>query len=559
MISGINPKVVIQSLGEMQEELTSVKGDVDNMKNNLGEVSPDELNFNSDEVSPGDQEKVKVIKTPEDAKKVLNEALKDLQNVADNIDAICGQAEEEVKEASIKRMNEKYASNMNMLISNATKAIDDAKEAMAHWSFLLSSKSIEKSISNPELKQAAKTLKEVGRFTKLLEGIGFIKKDATAVPPTGAKFTGDKWPDKGNPAKIELNTWRKGQTKFDSDKIFEDKRPNPAIDNRLTDVDYHRFGDDAEFINASFVFNKKNPFNSYWDIFDIKNRKRVVASFNNAPEVLGPKTEKGLLAFGSKMYANKLKRIISSEGLDVVKAQLNGKFVQIPEKLKRIASTGDMTEVRKYFADAYGDKDYAKQLTSKDNPSRLPIEYEPEFDSPNTKEDTTKDGPGVISSQKGRKVDLEVIRARARNAVSLARRFAAVGSIPFTKQGIAVKANELMQLNDSAFLTIEATLKQIPIVNVAALKEGHLPDTETGIVGNSGTGVSNPVSKVSTEDLNDGVKGDAKISKQANLVPQITTLDNSNLQLSDYFTTTQKKLAEKGVGTNLLRKPAYRM
>lgn len=559
MMPEINPKVVIKTLAEMQEELTSVKGDVDNMQNDLGEVSPEELHFNPEEAPPEDKEKMKSIKTPEDAKKVLNEALRDLQNVADNIDAICGQAEQEVKEAAMKRMNDRYASNMNVLITNASKAIDDAKDAMSHWAFLLSSRSIEKSISNPDLKQAANTIKEVGKFSKLLEGLGFIKKDATAVPPTGAKFTGDKFPAKGDPAKIELNTWHKGQTKFDADKSFEDKRPNPAIDNRLTDVEYNRFGDDGEFVNASFIFDKKNPYNSYWDIFDAKNRKRVVASFNNAPAVLGPKTNNGLRSFGSAQYGEKLKQVVASEGLDVVKAQLNGKFIPIPDKLARIASTGDMSGVRKYFADAYGDKEYAKKLTSTDNPSQLPIDYTPEYDSPNDKKDTTKDGPGTISSQKSRKVDPEVVRARARNAVNLARRFSAAGSIPFTKQAIAIKANELMQLSDSAFLTVEATLKQMPIVNVAALKEGHLPDTETGIVGNSSTGVSDPKSRVSTEDLSEGVKGDAKIAKQANLVPQVISSENTGLPLSSYFTTTQKQLAEKGVDTNLVRRPTYRM
>lgn len=609
----MNEKEIIRSVAEMQQELEEVKGKADGMKQDLEGIEPVDLDFNTEALGDTEKEKAVQIKTPADAKKVLNEACTDLQNVIDNLDAICGQAEVEAKEASFKRMSSRYESQLKTLFKNADQAITDAKSAMAHWSFLLSASASEKSITNASLKQAAQTVKEVNKFNKLLQNMG-LKREATAVPPTGAKFTGDKWPAKGDPAKVEIHHWEKGADKFKSDKKFEDKRPNPAIDDRLTDAEYGRFGQDAPFVNASFKHNPQAPETSYWLITDKRSGLKVKASFKDAPAVLGPKTPQGLKMFASSGYKRQLLSTVASEGLGVVKAALNGKYVTASEgfsegdKVKDLAGNkgkikedlgngmykvkfkdgtkrevpgsdlkarGDKkeeeksektsslqkkaagSEERSYYADAYGSKEYAKDLTSGAAPSKQPIGYKPEHDDPNTKQDSTKDGVGTISSKQS--VNKAIITAKARRAVDLARKFAATGAIEFTKKAIAAKATELMGLQDPAFKTVEATLAQMPIVNEAALKEAHLPDSETGIVGNKYTGVSDPKGTVDSQGINDAVKGDAKIAKKASMVPQVASSTPQGMQISDMFTTTAKALQNKGVDLEKLRKPRYRM
>ena len=114
-------------------------------------------------------------------------------------------------------------------------------------------------------------------------------------------------------------------------------------------------------------------------------------------------------------------------------------------------------------------------------------------------------------------------------------------------------------MSDSTFKTVEATLSVMPIVNEAALREAHLPDSEVGIIGNSSVGVRDPKSQVKAENVDGAVKSDAKIAKQASVVPQVATTQTQNMQLSNLFTTTAKALQDKGVDLGKLRQPRYRM
>jgi len=144
-------------------------------------------------------------------------------------------------------------------------------------------------------------------------------------------------------------------------------------------------------------------------------------------------------------------------------------------------------------------------------------------------------------------------------AVELARKYASVGAIPFTKEAIYQKAASFMHLTDDEFCIKESTISEMPIVNEAALKQAHIPDTETGIVGNSKEGVRDPKASVKTEDINPNVRSDAKISKQSSIVPQLqVNPEGGNLDLSSMFTTTLNKLARKGVDISVLRAPKYR-
>lgn len=540
----LDTKELKKSLAEMRDDLTSVKDDAENMKQDISEIQPEELDLDA---LPADEKKEKeeIVKSPADAKKVLNEAIKDLQSVVDNIDAICGQAEQEIKEASVKRHNEKYASTISTLVTAAEKSISDARDAIKHWAWLVKSKREKIDLQDSSLKQAAQTLQEVSKFDKLLKSLGF-KREGTAVPPTNSEFSGDKWPKSGNPAEEELDHWKKGQTKFNSDKSFEDKRPNPAVDNRLTDVDYKRFMEKPS-VSASFT-KLRDTADSFWDVVDTKSGMRIQASFSNAPAALGSKDQKGFNAFSSKQFGNNIVEAVKTFGISNVKNQLNAKYASFEEGIKKVAS--DESAVRSYYADAYGDKSYAKEMV-KNNQAVKPA----------PKGYTPKDRLADKKAAKmpARQINAAIIQANAREAVLGARKFASVGAIPFTKAAIAKKAQELLTLKEGEMRVAIATISQLPITNEAALKLSHIPDSEKGIVSNTASGVSSPTAeKVKTEGLDSNVKLDATISKKASLIPQMSSNGVSGLSLASRFTTTEQKLASKGIGLDSIRKPNYR-
>lgn len=542
----LDTKKIKQSLAEMREDLNLAKDEAEGMKQDIGEIQPEDVDLG---MLPEDEKKEKeeVIKSPADVKKVLNEALKDLQNVIDNLDAACGQAEEEIKEASIKRHNDKYASNLSELTSNAEKFINEAKDSVKHWAWLKTAKKEKINIQDSSLKQAAQTIQEVSQFNKLLGKI--FKREATAVPPTGSEFSGDKWPKGGDPAKTELKEWEKGQSKFNTDKSFEDKRPNPATDNRLTDVDYRRFNEnDKPSVSASFT-QLRDKNDSYWDVVDTRSGMRIQASFSDAPSHLGPKDEKGFRAFSSKNFAEKIVSAVKSFGISNVKNQLNAKYASYEEGLKKVAS--DESTVKSYYADAYGDKSYAKEMVKNtESVKTQPRGYIPKYNL---------SGKKAEASKPQREVSAAIVQANAKVAVSGARKFAAVGVIPFTKKSIAKKAQELLSLKENEMKVAISTIEQFPIVNEAALKMSHIPDTESGIVSNTATGVSSPTAeKLKTEGLDSNVKSDAAISKKASFVPQTASNGVEGLQLSSRFTTTASKLESKGIDLSNIKKPHYR-
>jgi hypothetical protein len=596
---------VTSALKSMVAELNSVKKEAADYAGEVSEMKPEELvgqggppqsdeqgeeggeggEFGEEHGEKG-EEKATKIDTPEAAKKVLDKAIKDLQDVVDNLDGICGAAESEIKEAKLERFNDKYASKLTKLTEVADKGIADAKDALKHWAFLRQAHQPSKSLKDSNLKSALKTIEEVGIFQKAVQKI-FGKREvtATAVPPTGAEFSGDKFPSKtGDPKLVEERAWQGSADKFKRDRKWEDARVNPAVDNRLTTVDYSR--DDKPHVNASFTFKEENPYESYWDVVDTKVGKRMVANFLNTPDELGDKDENAFKFFASREYGKRIvENIMTKEqekeaklasktsgsaidGIDFVKNTLNGKYAKLTNEA-RAPKIKDKAAVRKYYADMYGDGEFARELTSNKKKAAegeskdMDVEYTPEKEHPeeaNAGEqfEKAKDGPGKLTSKKE---DPELIKARARRSVDVARYYAAIGAIPFEQKAIYAKAQELMGLEDSVFNTKEATLRELPIVNEAALKEAHIPESEYGVIGNTNTGVSEPKSTVETENLNATVNSDAKISskKTASIVPQLTS-DVGGLKLSSAFTTLESKLAKVGVslGSARIRRPVYK-
>jgi len=554
-----------EALSSMKEELQLIKKEAEEFMEDFEDTGPEDILLDEDldkeEVNEEGKEKEPDIKieTPEDAKKVLDEAKEDIQAVIDNLDGVIGEGEEEVEKIAFKRFNEKYASTLKEIGGRAKTAISETKDALKHWSFL--KKRIKKKeakidtskIKNSQLKQAADTLHEMSVFEKMLDKLGFVRK-STAVPPTGAEFSGNKWPEGKNPAEVELRHWESGASKYNKDKKFEDSRPNAAVEHRLDTSEYSR--NDQPFVNASLKIVNDPVLGktaSYWNVYDSKTKKSFNLVFKDASPKLGPKNEEGFKNFASKKFGQLLIDTVIEEGIDNVKAYANGQF-------SKTAAVDDKSSLRKYYSDAYGDKGYSKELTSGANTENMNTAYKPKKDKVENSEDNpefgkAKDGPGKISAK-----EKEEMLVKARRGVEIAKKAAAGGVIDFNKAAIKEYTKKLMKKSDKEINAIEETLNELPLVNEAALKEATIPDADSGIVGNSLTGVSNPEGKSNTEGIDSNVASDAKISKKAGFVPQTNIQPTSNLQVSSAFTTTAKRLQEKGVDLNniRLRKASYR-
>lgn len=566
----------IKSLAEMEEELNGIQSETDSYLSDMDEIGPEEFDFEGADLDDEEKEKADKIKTPEDAKKVLNTCKDDLQKVIDSLDGLSGQVSEELSEASFKRYNEKYASSLISLAGQTDRVISDAKDAMKYWTFLRKAKKVKnvqlektinkESFTDPIDKAFSQIEKSMTFLDKMANTLGYVRKDkvlevagkevdATAVPPTGAEFTGDKWPQNKNTAEVELRHWNAGSSKFDRDKSFEDARPNAATEHRLDNTEYTR--NDAPYVNASFKFNKENKFSSYWEIVDVRSGKKVIADFVNVPPSIGKKNEESFKIFSSNQYGKRILENVKATGIEAVAKSLGGVISKLDgDTLKVVAA--DKGSLRSYYTDAFGDSGYAADLVAgKDN--SMDVGYTPKDDSVSSKDTTTKDGTGKLSKKdkedtqkQSTQVDHEVLRARSRQAIKLARKLSSRGAIPFVKAAIMQKAEELMELDEEQFAATEKTIEDIPVVNEAALKSAHIPETEIGIVGNKSEGVRDQTAQVKTEDIDSGVKSDANVSKKANLVPQTVSADNKT-GVRFAFNTVAKRLHDKGITPDKLR------
>jgi len=573
------------ALTSMRSEVEANKKYAEDFLADVDEMEPEELSFNDMDVDgesvpledefAGDledgelgEEKI-VIETVEDAKKYLNEAKDDLTAVIDNLDGILGQTEEEIDKLAYKRSTAAYQSNLTTLSNQADKSIVEAKASVKHWSFLKKAHNPAATITDSKLAEAAQTVLEVSKFSKLMTKI--FQKEATAVPPTGAEFSGDKFPGGKDPKEVEDRAWHGSAEKFNRDTAFENARANPAVDHRLDTTEYSR--DEKPYINAS-LHKDANKFASAWDIFDSKNQKRMIVSFANVPDSIGARNDNTFKIFANKNYGEEIIKSVAKNGIEVTRKALNGVYASVAnagmvslaslEAISKEPKLKDKTLVRKYYTDMYGDAEYARALTSKKtNTASAPksktaadmnVAYTPKDEHPKDKKtENVKDGTGKLSNQDQ---DPQEIKAKARKSVEIARKFAAVGSIPFTKTAIYNKSRELVQGTVADMNVVDVTLSQLPIVNEAALVEAHIPETESGIVGSTRTGVSDPKSTVNTENLDSKVNGDAKFSS---VVPQSPNAGVSGMQIANSFTTIANKLERKGINpASVLKKPHYR-
>jgi len=603
-----------EALAAMIADLKIAKAKVQDLKQGLKDYEPENYDFEAEAEEPAEGEEVEEseeveekpekpkIETKEDAKKVLEEAKKDVEDVEEALDGILGEAEEEEKVASFKRASSQSNQDRLATLANQAKnAIADAKDCVSHWSFLMKhkiGKSAASSIaSGSDIRKAEETLKEAVGFVQRAKNFLGLGKQSTAVPPDRSEFTGDKWPGGKNPAEVELRHWQAGASEFKRVNKKYNEMPNPATDERYTDEGNP--DNPKPYVNATLYIDQANKFASYWDVVDTKSGKGMRVSYADLPDEIGPKNASTFGQFTSKTYGAAIIDNVMARGIEDTASELNarpltGRMVTAAKK-EHVTDYGNITS---YYADAYGDRAYARKLTATKGGAYegMEVNYKPEHDdvsSTNKSEEfgKAKDGPGKLSSYKyAKNMDLdddddaddadaedgfeeeideeeptgetkkEIIRAKARRAVDLALKFAAVGQIEFNKQAVYNKAKELLKLTSADFLATERVLDGFPIVNEAALKTSHIPDVESGIVGNRKEGVSEPKATVKTEDVNSGVERDAKISSQkvASVVPQLTTSGSEGMRPALQITTLQEKLQRAGISGAKLRLPVYK-
>jgi hypothetical protein len=538
---------------EPQDFMNAGTGDLSNEdKSGLGGEemlgSEDTAKLPMDEKEEKDKEKIPEIKTPEEAKKTVNEAINDLKGVVEGIDAITGQGEDMAEKTSSKtfRLSSRVQTEIGLLTQQAIAAIDDAKGAIRHWSFLLKRKASSALPKKSPLREVVENVKEAKQAWHEL-GTVF----ATAVPPTGAEFSGDKGinGDINYSAKKEIKHYQAGNEEFHKDKAKEDALPNAAAEPRLVDEgNPHELG---AYVNAKVV-NKNNVFSSALVVRALnpeKKGKYAVVTWDKLSPAVGEKTAENYAIFTSPAFAKNVEYHVRKNGLENVAAYLNAEVdtIGLATTSEREPKVKDKAKLRAYYKDAFGDAEFAKELTSSRKSATnlgaginesaanagtksgddMNVNYTPEMESANDTEgglNGGNDSDSVGSGKPKTEASIEVRRAKARAAVDFSRLAASRGVVPFTKTAVAEYARKVVEYDDVKFAAQKELLMSMPIVNEAALKEARIPDdqeTESGILANTHEAVSKPMNKnVSTEGVDSEVKANGKIS-QASFVPQM--------------------------------------
>ena len=540
---------------------------------------PEEGQPEGNEFGGNDEEKKeKEIKTPDEAKKVVNEAITDLKAVVDGIDAITGQGEDMEDKTSSKtaRFSSKMQQEFGLLTRQAASAIDDARGAIRHWSFLLKNKH-----TSAQASTSHDIVRNVKDGIRVWQELGAVL--ATAVPPTGAEFSGDKGinGDINYAPKKELKWWQSANAEFKADKAKEDRMPNPTSEPRLVDAgNPHEFG---AHVNAKIV--QKNPvFGSAIVMRALNTEGRglyAVATWEGLSNAVGPKTEANYKIFTSEAFAKNVEDHIRKNGLEAVAAYLNaevdGVGLQSTAKEPKIK---DKAKIRAYYADAYGDKEFARELTSgkktatelgmginqdkagavtKGTGTDMNVAYTPEKDSANAEEGGLEGGDSSNSVGGGKvdtKASLEVRQARARQAVDFARLAASRNVIPFTKAAIAAKAREVVEFSNEKFAAQKELLESMPIVKDAALKEARIPDNEeveSGILANRHEAVREPRNSTgAAEGLDSSVKSEGRIAQASTASAAVPQLQSTSALGKESFVSKLSTISNtlRGRGMN---------
>jgi len=147
------------------------------------------------------------------------------------------------------------------------------------------------------------------------------KAETGQTIPNHAKFTGDEIPKTGDPAKIELNAWRSGDSKFRSYKDSEDKDQYTSLV-----VNDHGRAESATGIGNLYPINKQARSSYAWQLASSKleDFKRYCIE---AIDEIEPEHAVEITTDQAQLNLNKIKeKIQNAEGVDAIESAIVPEF-----------------------------------------------------------------------------------------------------------------------------------------------------------------------------------------------------------------------------------------
>jgi len=416
-------------------------------------------------------------------------------------------------------------------------------------------------------------------------------KEATAMPPTGARDPGD-YGEPGAVESVEMQTWWKEMyPEFEQIKRTEEQKslndPETKVElltgyvGNATKEEDQRPGEagNAPAIYARRFVNKFKPMKSFYGVVKTAEDGSVEAFTANFSDVTGAEdegfaqpTEKEYDTFLSNGYRDEIVESVKQHGVEATRKEMGGKIAQLenitPGKTEKVNPLYDTQEDKKdsnepreglwpsaemghgkgadkeYYSKAYGDSGYASDLVQA-NKKIAALEK------------ALKD-----KEQKVAKMQIQAkSNVLAQRALHLARVAASRGVIEFDLPNVEAQAKEYIQLDDNAYMQVKSHLEKLPVKNQRALEAYQIPEAENmgaGVVHNTLDAVRNvryeqgKGEDVAPEGIQPAVENNAKIEaekqknirKQANQpVPQMHmnnadaggSTDVSKIDMSKYF------------------------
>jgi len=560
-----------------------------------------------------------------EAKTLVSEAVEDFKTLQGELTRVAREAERYSRRLDVTREGDGVPSSVKSIARQAVTLLGELDKATTFWKDKIVKQSSTEGTETKPTKPSdhiQETVKEAEGLRKLFSIFGHDvvlrpkRPLGSYSPPTDVKDTGDKWPAKGDSAKVELNQWHAGEEEFHATKRREDRYPNSAIDPRLTDAGSPH--DPQPYINATLI-RDRNALNSKWIVSDRRNNRKVVFSFKDVCASEDDVTKSNYETFTSDVYKRQIQREASRFGLLFVKKATNGRIIHRgideekggeeetpPEgkdaqpKEKEEAKTVEIevkpldkavTQIEKAVDKidklVGGEPEKKPKELPEAGPEELPVEggeggpptggppeLPPEITAAASRvyaqngEEGLKayytkmfgDADYAAALVKDYRKKSQAASVAAEQAVRLARLQASRGVIPFTKPAIRDAATRLVSLSGQAYQQVWKTIESLPLMNPIALTAGEIPEAnnmQSGVVGDRLQGVRNPKGTVKTRgDIANDVAADAKIAGRRSFVPQLQVEGASSVTLP--FTTTESKLEAKGVDARQFLRAHYK-
>lgn len=299
----VNVQEKISGLTEMNSHLEQVKGSLSKSLAYYKGLSPNAVSVGP-ELSP---------------QEVISEAVNDFTGIQDGIGQVITESNRQISRLKVARPSERVAADVKALGQKAVDLIREARRAETHWK---SQVKVSAEVQGAEsLKDAPdhiqKVYQEATGLRKLLQALNpLFSRTGTYNAPTEVKDTGDKWPAKGDSAKVEVNHWHAGNEEFKRTKTKEDRNPNAAAEPRLTDAGSPH--DAKPYINATLVRDRIAK-QSQWIVTNNRTGRKIAFSFGSVCPNASDVTKENYAMFTSDDYRAQIIREASRYGMDYVK------------------------------------------------------------------------------------------------------------------------------------------------------------------------------------------------------------------------------------------------